>query len=99
MGEAPEAMVIPITRVQLNMVAGNGPTRAVGSVTLGEAFVVHGIRVVQSSNGLFVAMPQRKDGEQFRDVAHPITAEFRARLGSAVLEEYQKVKDRGDRER
>jgi stage V sporulation protein G len=97
MGEA-ESVPIPITRVQLTFLAGGGATKAVGSVTFGGSFVVHGIRVVESEKGMFVGMPQRKDGDGYRDLAHPITGELRARLGSAVLEEYQKLRDR-DRER
>jgi stage V sporulation protein G len=97
MSEA-QAMAIPITRVSLTLMPGSGPTKALGSVTFGGAFVVHGVRVVQSEKGLFVGMPQRKDGEQYRDLAHPITGELRARLGSAVLEAYQQLRDR-DHER
>lgn len=84
---------IPITDVQLHAIRENGPTKALGSVTFANAFVVHGIRVVSSEKGLFVAMPQRKDGERYRDVAHPITAELRGRIGSAVLEAFQRLKE------
>jgi stage V sporulation protein G len=70
---------------------GGGRVKAVGSVTLGDAFVVHGIRVVDSDKGLFVSMPQRKDGDKYVDVAHPVTADLRTRLRSAVLEVYQEL--------
>jgi stage V sporulation protein G len=91
-----ESKNVPVTGVQLHAVGEGGPTKAIGSVTIGNAFVVHGVRVVESEKGLFVAMPQRKDGDRYRDVAHPVTAEMRAMVGSAVLEEYQRMKDRGD---
>lgn len=89
-----EAAMLPITSVELHEVGESGPTRAIGSVTLGNAFVVHGVRVVEGQTGVFVAMPQRKDGDRYRDVAHPITAEMRAILASAVLEEYQRQRER-----
>lgn len=89
-----ELMPIPITKVQMNLVDGTGPTRAIGSVTFGGSFVVHGVSAVSGANGPFVAMPQRKDGDEYRDMAHPITGELRARLGSAVLEAYERLRER-----
>jgi len=94
----PEEM-IPVTQVRLNLLEVPGPTKAIGSVTLGGSFIVHGVRVVESQNGLFVGMPQRKDGEQYRDLAHPLTGDLRARINSAVLEEYQKLREREGPER
>ncbi|HYF81264.1 MAG TPA: septation protein SpoVG family protein [Symbiobacteriaceae bacterium] len=90
---------IPVTRVELHDLGGSGPTKAIGSVMIGNVFVVHGVRVVDSEKGLFVAMPQRKDGDRYRDVAHPVTSEMRAIVGSAVLEEYQRNKTRDSQER
>jgi stage V sporulation protein G len=85
--------------VQLHDLGEAGPTKAIGSVTIADAFVVHGVRVVESEKGLFVAMPQRKDGDRYRDVAHPVTSEMRALMASSVLEEYQRLKSREAQER
>lgn len=95
----PEEMVIPVTQVRLHLTAVPGPTKAIGSVTLGGCFIVHGVRVVQGPSGEFVGMPQRRDGEQYRDLAHPLTGDLRARISSAVLEEYQKLREREGPER
>lgn len=95
----PEGMVIPVTQVRLNLLDVPGPTKAIGSVTLGGSFIVHGVRVVQGPTGEFVGMPQRKDGDQYRDLAHPLTGDLRARINSAVLEEYQKLREREGPER
>jgi len=89
-----ESKMIPVTNVQLHELRDGGPTKAIGSVTIGNAFVVHGVRVVEGEKGLFVAMPQRKDGDRYRDVAHPMTSEMRTLVGSAVREEYERVRDR-----
>lgn len=97
MGEAAEAL--PVTGVQLHEVEDTGPTKAIGSVTIGHCFVVHGVRVVEGEKGLFVTMPQRKDGDRYRDVAHPITAEMRSLMSVAVLEEYQRSVERSRRQR
>lgn len=67
-----------------------GKVRAYCSVVFDEMFVIHELRVVEGANGLFVAMPRRKNNEgEFRDLAHPITAEARALVQKAVLDAYQ----------
>lgn len=66
--------------------------KAYCSVVFDEMFVVHDIRVVEGSNGVFVAMPRRKTGEnEYRDLAHPITAEARALIQQAVLDAYHQA--------
>ena len=62
-----------ITDVRVRKVAKDGKMKAVVSITLDEAFVVHDIKVIEGEKGLFIAMPSRKtaDGE-YRDIAHPI---------------------------
>ncbi len=78
-----------ITEVRMRKVPGEGKMRAVASVTFDREFVVHDIRVIDGQNGLFVAMPSRKTPEgEFRDVAHPITAQAREMIETAVLKAY-----------
>lgn len=92
--------MIDVTEVKVVPIRGEGATRAMASVTFGESFVVHGVRVVEGENGLFVAMPQRKDGQgNYRDVAHPVTHDMRTLVTHAVLEEYEKAMERGERTR
>ncbi|MGY0694523.1 septation regulator SpoVG [Virgibacillus sp. FSP13] len=81
-----------VTDVRLRRVATEGRMRAIASITLDSEFVVHDIRVIDGNNGLFVAMPSKRtpDGE-FRDIAHPINSNTRAKIQDAVLEEYRRV--------
>jgi stage V sporulation protein G len=52
--------------------------------------VVHDIKIIESQNGLFIAMPSRKTPSgEFRDIAHPIHSEARAMIQTAILEKYQ----------
>ena len=59
-----------ITDVRLRKVNVNSENRmkAVASVTFDNEFVIHDIKVIESQNGLFIAMPSRKtpNGE-FKD--------------------------------
>ncbi|MBE3597135.1 MAG: septation regulator SpoVG [Hydrogenibacillus sp.] len=78
-----------ITDVRLRPVQSEGRMKAIASVTFDHEFVVHDIRVIDGTNGLFVAMPSKRmpDGE-FRDIAHPISAATREKIQSAVLKVY-----------
>lgn len=61
------------------------------TITIENCFVVRDLKVIQGTNGLFVAMPskKRKDG-QFRDVAHPLNQETRAYIEDLVFEAYER---------
>lgn len=78
-----------ITDVRIRKIDVEGKMKAVVSVTFDNEFVVHDIKVIESQNGLFIAMPSRKtpDGE-FKDIAHPINAATREKIQKAILEKY-----------
>ena len=79
-----------ITDVRVRKVAKDGKMKAVVSITLDEAFVVHDIKVIEGEKGLFIAMPSRKtaDGE-YRDIAHPINSGTRDMIQSIILNKYE----------
>lgn len=78
--------MLNITDVRIKKLEGSGKMKAVASITIDDAFVVHDIKIVEGYNGLFVAMPSKKlpDGD-FRDVAHPINADTRAYIQEKVF--------------
>ncbi len=63
--------------------------KAVASITIDDCFVVHDIKVIESPDGAFIAMPSRKtnDGE-YKDIAHPLNTETRENLKQAILTAY-----------
>ncbi len=79
-----------ITDVRLRKVNSENRMKAVASVTFDGEFVIHDIKVIESEDGLFIAMPSKKipNGE-FRDIAHPINAETREKIQKAILEAYE----------
>ena len=81
-----------ITDIRIRKIDSEGKMKAVLSVTFDNEFVVHDIKVIESQNGLFIAMPSRKtpDGE-FKDIAHPINSATREMLQNAILEKYAEV--------
>lgn len=81
-----------ITDIRIRKLHDEGKMKAVVSVTLDNAFVIHDIKIIDGANGLFVAMPSRKiSEEEYRDIAHPISMEARAALQGSVFAEYQKA--------
>ena len=83
-----------ITDVRVRKVAKDGKMKAVVSITFDNEFVVHDIKVIEGEKGLFIAMPSRKaaDGE-YRDIAHPINQETRAKLQQLILGKYENTED------
>jgi stage V sporulation protein G len=71
----------------------NNRIKAIASANIGDAFAVHGIKVIDSQKGLFVQMPQvayEKDGKmQYNNQFHPITADARTELNDKVLAAYE----------
>ena len=79
-----------ITDVRVRRIAKDGKMKAVVSITIDNEFVVHDIKVIEGEKGLFIAMPSKKSANgEFRDIAHPIHSETRARLESIILERYR----------
>ena len=78
-----------ITDVRLRKVNSENRMKAVASITFDNEFAVHDIKVIESQNGLFIAMPSRKtpNGE-FKDIAYPINPETREKIQNAILEAY-----------
>lgn len=81
-----------VTDVRMRKLATDSRMKALVSITLDEAFVIHDLRVIEGNNGLFVAMPSKRtaDGE-FRDIAHPINSEMRQEIQSAVMKVYDET--------
>ena len=81
-----------VTDVRLRKIQTDGRMKALGSITLDEAFVIHDLRVIEGNSGLFVAMPSKRtpDGE-FRDIAHPINSDMRQEIQDAVMKVYDET--------
>ena len=86
-------MRITDVRVRMAKSEGDMKLKAYVDITIDESFVVHGLKVIEGKNGVFVAMPSRKmpNGE-FKDVAHPITTEIRNAITQEVIAKYQEAK-------
>jgi stage V sporulation protein G len=61
------------------------------TVTFDECFVIHNVKVIEGKTGMFIAMPSRKTkAGDYKDIAHPICPEFRARLQDSIVATYER---------
>ena len=75
-----------ITSVTVRKIEKEGSRmKGIASVLLDDAFAVHDIRIIEGDNGLFIAMPSRKD------IAHPINPDVRKQFEDAIIDEYNKA--------
>ncbi len=79
-----------ITDVKVRkLFADEGPMKAIVSVTFDGQLAVHDIKVINAREKYFIVMPSRKNPDDtYRDIVHPINAQFRATLEHAVIEAY-----------
>ena len=72
--------------------------KAFVNITLDNAFAIKGLKIIESKKGFLLCMPSRKaeDGTQ-RDIAHPITKEFRTKLEKEILAEFKRAVLRAER--
>ena len=78
-----------ITDIKIRKVFTEGPMKAIASVTFDHQLVVHDIKVINARDKYFIVMPSRKNPDDtYRDIVHPINADFRATRESAVKAAY-----------
>lgn len=75
--------------VKLTKTGQSKSLKAYASISIGNEFVVKGLTVRDGSNGNFVCMPSIKAGNEYRDIAFPITGEAREKITKAVLQAYE----------
>src|SRR5512138_2377063 len=87
-------MRLEITEVRIAL-RDDDKLKAFASMTFNDAFVIRGLKIIEGTNGMFVAMPSRKkpDGT-FQDIAHPINNESRTAIEARILDEYEKERAR-----
>lgn len=72
-----------------------GKVRAYCEVTIDDAFVVNGVKIIDGTNGIFVDMPSvpytdRNGERKYRQIFHPISREARQEFVDAVMDAYER---------
>ena len=91
-----EALAVPGVDVKIYLPKDpekdHGKLLGFASVNLGGVFAVNNIRIYETENGPYVAMPSTKGrDDKYHDVCCPTTKEMRQALNVAVLGAYEKA--------
>ena len=79
-----------ITDIKIRKIFDDGPMKAVVSVTFDGQLAVHDVKVINARDKFFIVMPSRQNPDgTYRDIVHPINAEFRSTLEREVIAAYE----------
>lgn len=76
---------------------------AFANIVIDGCFAVHGLKIIDGKDGLFVAMPSKpnkhpkNEKDKFLDIVHPLDHETRILIDNAVLDAYEIELNRPDR--
>ncbi|MFM8622134.1 MAG: septation protein SpoVG family protein [Holophagaceae bacterium] len=84
--------MITITDTRINLVKGDDKLKAYATIIINDSFLVSDLRVIESDDGFFVAMPSRRkrDGS-FKDIAYPLNNDLRIEIEKQVLVAFEKI--------
>ena len=78
-----------ITDIKIRKLFDEGPMKAIVSVTFDGQLAVHDIKVIYARDKFFIVMPSRKNpDETYRDIVHPINAQFRSMVEEEIISAY-----------
>ena len=84
--------MLNITNVNIRKVYDKPRERAKVRIEIDNCFAVNDIKIVESSNGLFVMMPNKTlPNGDYKDIAHPINKETREIIQTIILKKYEKL--------
>ena len=79
-----------ITDIKIRKIFEDGPMKAVVSATFDGQLAVHDIKIIDAREKLFIVMPSKKNPDDtYRDIVHPINADFRKTLESEIIAAYE----------
>ena len=85
-----------ITDIKIRKLFDEGPMKAVVSVTFDSQLAVHDIKVIYARDRYFIVMPSRKNPDDtYRDIVHPINAQFRGMLEESVIRAFEEALAQG----
>lgn len=83
-------VTMQITDIKVRKLFDEGPMKAIVSVTFDGQLAVHDVKVIYARDKYFIVMPSRKNpDETYRDIVHPINAQFRGMLEASVINAYE----------
>jgi len=79
--------------VKISSIRPEGNIRAYASINLNDCFAIRNVKIMDGTNGLFIAMPSYKSGTsgEYKDVCFPVTKAFREQINKAVIDAYHQT--------
>lgn len=79
-----------ISDIKIRKLFHDGPMKAIASVTFDGQLAVHDVKIIHARDKFFIVMPSRKNpDETYRDIVHPINAQFRGMLEETLIAAYE----------
>lgn len=82
---------LEITSIRVKKIVNTNGSKIVGtaSIVLNHEFIVKDIRIIQTENKLFCAMPSRRlEDNSFMDICHPLDSTTRKYLENLIISEF-----------
>lgn len=80
-----------ISDIRIRKTFPEGNLKAIVSVTIDDYLAIHDIKIIQSNDRIFAAMPSRKDENGiFRDIIHPIDPKTRDEMEELIISAYER---------
>ena len=76
----------------------SGKILATANVTIDDCFCIRGVKIIDSSKGLFLSMPSTKAGDYYVDTCFPITRDARILLENSVLGAWQQHQEQNQQQ-
>lgn len=85
-------MLITDVRVKKIEEEKYGKLKAYVDVTFDACLVIHGLKLIEGEQGLFVAMPSRRMfNNEYKDIVHPISSDLRKHITDVIIEKYNSI--------
>lgn len=75
--------------------------KGLARIYIEESFIVNNVNILQGKENIFVSMPAYKTKQideqgkpMYQDVCYPVTKEFREKLYTEIVREYEQVKEK-----
>lgn len=87
-------MVVTDVRIKKVTEEKFGKLKAYVDITLDGCLVIHGLKLMEGENGIFVAMPSRKMfNNEYKDIVHPINSDLRKHITDVIKEKYDEPEE------
>ena len=74
-------------------------------IYIDESFIVNNVNILQGKENIFVSMPAYKTKQKdeqgkpiYQDVCYPVTKEFREKLYTEIVREYEQAKEKSQKQ-